>query len=86
MQTDTVILTHQQIAHKLKRMAYQVYESNVTEKEVVIAGIMKNGYLLAKRLKKEIEAISPIQVTLCEVYVDKKTPTNPVTSSMELAA
>lgn len=86
MQTDTVILTHQQIAHKLKRMAYQVYESNVTEKEVVIAGIMKNGYLLAKRLKKEIEAISPIQVTLCEVYVDKKTPTNPVTTSMEMEA
>ncbi len=81
-QEATVILDNKQTSHKIRRMAYQVYETNVNESEVIIAGIMKNGFLLAKRLKKEVEKISPIKVTLCEVFVDKKVPTNPVTTSL----
>ncbi|MCH9661162.1 MAG: phosphoribosyltransferase [Bacteroidetes bacterium] len=84
MQEATIILTNKQITHKVKRMAYQVYETNASEKEVIIAGIMKNGFLLAKKIKSEVEKISPIKVILCEVYVDKKQPTKPVTTSMEL--
>ena len=86
MQESTIILTNKQIIHKIKRMAYQVYESNVDEKEVIIAGIKANGFLLAKKLKTEVEKISPIQVTLCEVYIDKKKPTNPIETSLELSA
>lgn len=82
MQETTVILSHTQIAHKIKRMAYQVYETNVYEKEVIIAGIMHNGFLLAKKIKREVEKISPIKVTLCEVFIDKKKPTNPVKTSL----
>ncbi|GAB5400358.1 MAG: phosphoribosyltransferase domain-containing protein [Aureisphaera sp.] len=84
MPEGTTILTNQQVSHKIRRMAYQVYETNVNESEVVLAGIMKNGYLLAKRLKTEVEKISPLKVSLCEVYVDKKMPTNPVTTSMSI--
>ncbi len=86
MQESTIILTNKQIIHKIKRMAYQVYESNVNEKEVIIAGIKENGFLLAKKIKVEVEKISPIQVTLCEVYIDKKKPTNPITTSLELSS
>tara|TARA_R110000772_G_scaffold151703_2_gene262511 strand:- start:173 stop:676 length:504 start_codon:yes stop_codon:yes gene_type:complete len=78
----TVILDKKQIAHKIKRIAYQIYETNVTEKEVVIAGITGNGYLLAKKLKTELEKISPIKVLLCEVIIDKKNPTKPITTSL----
>lgn len=46
---NTVILDQKQIAHKIKRIAYQIYETNVDEKEVVIAGIMTNGFVLAKK-------------------------------------
>ncbi len=84
MQQATVILSNKQISHKVKRMAYQVYETNVDESEVIIAGIMENGFLLAKKLKKEIENISPIKVSLCKVFVDKKMPTNPVTTSLSM--
>ena len=84
MQQATVILSNKQISHKVKRMAYQVYETNVDECEVIIAGIMENGFLLAKKLKKEIENISPIKVSLCKVFVDKKMPTNPVTTSLSM--
>ena len=70
-------------AHKIKRIAYQIYETNVDEKEVVIAGIMTNGFVLAKKLKIEVEKISPIKVILCEVIIDKKNPTNPIKTSLK---
>ena len=41
-----MILNHQEIVHKIRRMAYQIYEANVNESEVVIAGIADNGYNL----------------------------------------
>ena len=82
MAQETIILNKTQIAHKLKRMAYQVYETNIDEKEVVIAGIESNGYLVAKKLKNLVEKISPIEVTLCKVTIDKAVPTNPIKTSM----
>jgi pyrimidine operon attenuation protein/uracil phosphoribosyltransferase len=80
---STVILDKKQIAHKIKRIAYQIYETNVDEKEVVIAGIINNGFLLAKKLKVELEKISPIKVLLCEVIVDKKNPTAEIITTLK---
>jgi len=82
MQEQIVILTKKQIDHKIKRIAYQVYETNVNEKEVVIAGIQSNGYTLAKKLKNAVEKISPIKVTLCEVTINKKRPTDAIETSL----
>lgn len=79
---NTVILDKKQIAHKIKRIAYQIYETNVEEKEVVIAGIMNNGFLLAKKIKVELEKISPIKVLLCEVVINKKNPIKEITTSL----
>ncbi|RMA56256.1 phosphoribosyltransferase family protein [Ulvibacter antarcticus] len=81
--TETVILDKKQIAHKLKRIAYQIYETNVDEKEVIIAGIKENGFLVAKKLKTALEKISPIKVQLCEVIINKKSPTSPITTSLK---
>ena len=64
-------------------MAYQVYESNVDETEVVIAGIVDNGFLLAKKIKVEVEKISPIKVILCKVHIDKKNPISPIQTSLK---
>lgn len=78
------ILDHTKIQHILKRMAYQIYESNVKEKEIILAGIKENGFFLAKKLKKEIEKISPLKVVLCEIVINKKQPLNTITSSLSL--
>ncbi|WP_310992645.1 phosphoribosyltransferase family protein [Aequorivita marina] len=80
---NTVILNKKQIAQKIKRIAYQIYEANVGEKEVVIAGIMSNGFLFAKKIKVELENISPIKVLLCEVTIDKKNPIEAVSTSLK---
>ena len=42
--SQNTILTHQEIAHKIKRIAYQIYETFVDEEEIVIAGITQNGF------------------------------------------
>ncbi|MCW8981680.1 MAG: phosphoribosyltransferase family protein [Altibacter sp.] len=81
--SNTIILDKKQIAHKIKRIAYQVYETNVEEKEVIIAGIRNNGFEFAKKLKKAVESVSPLKVTLCEVFIDKKKPTNPIRTSLD---
>ncbi|HZW78254.1 MAG TPA: phosphoribosyltransferase family protein [Flavobacteriaceae bacterium] len=82
----TIILDQTQIKHKIRRMAYQIYESNVDEDDIVIAGIMKNGFQLAQMLKTEIEQISEIKVSLCEVHIDKKDPLSPITTSINAEA
>ncbi|MDN3725319.1 phosphoribosyltransferase family protein [Aequorivita sp. SDUM287046] len=79
----TTILDKKQIAHKIKRIAFQIYETNVDEKEVVIAGIVSNGFTLAKMIKKEVEKISPIKVLLCEVVIDKKNPIRQIETSLK---
>lgn len=35
--SNTIILDKTQISHKLRRIAYQIYESNTKEEEIVIA-------------------------------------------------
>lgn len=78
----TLILNHDQIAHKIKRIAYQIYENNVNEKSVILAGIAKNGFELARKLKTELEEISEISVVLCEVKINKKKPLEKITTSV----
>jgi len=55
-------------------MAYEIYENNFKEKEIVLAGINGQGLILAKSLAKSIGKISPIKVTLAEVSIDKQKP------------
>ena len=53
-----IILTDKEITHKTKRIAYQIYETFVNEEEVVLAGITTNGYIFAKKIGAELNAIS----------------------------
>jgi len=78
----STILTHQDIKHKIRRIAYQIYESNVDETELILAGIADNGYILAKKLKIELNKISDLNIILCKVIIDKKNPRNVITTSI----
>jgi len=81
--TDNSILTNDQIVHKTRRIAYQILENNVNEKEVVLAGICGNGYIFATRIQKILEEISEIKITLCEVSINKKNPREAITTSID---
>ncbi|MET2984964.1 phosphoribosyltransferase domain-containing protein [Aureibaculum conchae] len=79
----SIILNNSEIQHKIRRMAFQIYETNANQKEVVIAGIAHNGFVLAKKLKSILDDISPIKVIVCEVIIDKKKPLNPIETSLK---
>ncbi len=81
--SQNTILTHEQINHIVKRIAYQIYETFIDEESITMAGIASNGYVLATKIAKEIELISSIKVTLCEVKMDKNTPNSTVTTSIQ---
>lgn len=70
----SVILTNEQISHKTKRIAFQIIESNSNETEIVIAGIIGNGYIFAQKLAEELKLISDVNIILCKVTMDKKNP------------
>jgi len=72
--SKTLILSSRKIQQRIDRIAYQIYENNYQEKEIIIAGIASNGYLLAKRISEKMKAISPIKIKLIEIIVNKKNP------------
>ena len=80
--SKNLILNHQEIQHKIRRIAYQIYESNVNEKEVILAGVDSNGFLLAKKIKSNLDKISDLKTTLCKVIVDKRNPRSEITTSL----
>lgn len=77
-----IILTNQEIAHKIKRIAYQIYETFVDEEEIVIAGIATNGFIFAKKIAQALETISSLKVSLCEVQINKQNPELPIHTSL----
>ena len=79
---QNIILTHKEIAHKTKRIAYQIYETFSNEEEVILAGIASNGYIFAQKIAAELAQISDLKVTLCEVKINKQNPQDVVTTSI----
>jgi pyrimidine operon attenuation protein/uracil phosphoribosyltransferase len=79
---SNIILNHQEIEHKIKRIAYQIYETFVDEQVIVIAGISSNGFEFAKKIAAVFNNISTIEVVLCEVFVNKHQPQLPITTSI----
>ncbi len=77
---DNQILTHEQIQHKVKRIAYQIYEANVEEENIIIAGIDGGGLKLAKKLGSTLKKITTADISICKVSMDKK---NPLKSGVE---
>lgn len=81
----TLILDEQQVLKKIKRMAFEIYENNFHEKNIVIAGITGQGYILAKLLCKQVQHVSPLEVTLVKITLDKLAPQqSDVTLDVEL--
>jgi pyrimidine operon attenuation protein/uracil phosphoribosyltransferase len=86
--TQTPVLDKKQIGQKINRIAWQVYEDNFSEKEIIVAGIAKTGFLLAQRIGTVLEKISPLKIKLVKIILDKENPLScniePQLSSKEL--
>ncbi len=82
--SQNIILNNQEIKHKITRIAYQIYETFVDEKEIVIAGIASNGFVFSNKIATELEKISTLKVVLCEVYINKQNVNAPITTSLSV--
>ncbi len=80
--TANRILSHSEIEHKIKRIAYQIYETFVEDESIVIAGIANNGFIFAEKITSVLQTISPIEVILCEVFMNKQNPNSEITTSI----
>lgn len=71
-----LILDKHQIHQKVKRIAFEIFENNIEEKELIIAGIEPKGYMLAGMLIEELSKITPFKITLVKIVVERKRKLN----------
>jgi pyrimidine operon attenuation protein/uracil phosphoribosyltransferase len=72
-----LLLTREKTLQKAKRMAYQILENNTEEQEVIIAGIVGEGYVLAEIIVNYLTAISSLRVTIAKLTFDKNATSQP---------
>ena len=68
------ILSSSQLKQKIRRIAFEIYENNVDETELVIAGVKGQGHTFAKQLAIVLQEISPIDTTPVLIDFDKDMP------------
>ena len=70
----SLVLNKEQIQQKIDRLAWQIYEQNYKEKEIIITGIARRGVLVAQKIADKLMDISSIKVKLSTVRLDKDNP------------
>ena len=72
--SNKIILNSSDINYTVRRIAYQILETNLEEESIILAGVYKNGSVFANRIKSELIQISSIKIELIEINIDKKNP------------
>ena len=70
------ILSKEVAEKKLRRMAFEILENNIDEKEIILAGIRESGSVVAKVIQKMLGEISSIKTEFITMTLDKKEPTD----------
>ena len=70
------ILSKEVVEKKLRRMAFEILENNIDEKEIILAGIRESGSVVAKVIQGMLTEISSIKTELITISLDKKEPTD----------
>jgi len=68
------ILDKETALKKLRRMAYEIIENNIGEKEIILAGIRDSGSVIAKNIQEILREISQFKTEIITVSLDKKQP------------
>ncbi len=66
------ILNHRQIANKLTRLAWQIYENNMDETVLWIGGIDERGIYLAEKIAAQLSSISTQKIQMMKVSIDRQ--------------
>ncbi|HEU4901470.1 MAG TPA: hypothetical protein VFT06_01735, partial [Flavisolibacter sp.] len=71
-ETKSSILDKEAARRKIKRMALEVAEQNTDESELIIAGIVGNGEVVARSVAAELKKLVPLTVTVTTIQLNKK--------------
>jgi len=83
----SIVLNPESAQRTIERMAYEMVEQHYGEEQLVLAGIVGNGYSFAKIIGEKIQSISALKVHWMELILDKKNPhSNDVFFSAEQSA
>lgn len=72
-----VLLDGATALQKVRRIAFEILENNFDQKELVLAGIVGEGYVLAELLIKTLSEITDKKVWIAKLTFDKKAKTQP---------
>lgn len=75
-ETRSFILDKDAAKRKIRRMALEVAEQNTGENELVIAGIVGNGVVVAQCIAAELQKIAQVNIQIVTIQLDKKEPLN----------
>lgn len=67
-----ILMNKQRIQRSLKRIAYQIAESNRQDKAILIAGINHRGYAVAKALDKHLSAFFEPPLKCVQLWTDNE--------------
>ena len=76
MANDNLILTAEIARKKLQRMAFEILEKNLGEKEIILAGIKESGLIIANIIKSILQEVFKGKISVIEIDIDKKNPKN----------
>ena len=76
MAEKNYILSKEVAEKKMRRMAFEILENNIDEKEIILAGIRESGSVVARVIQTMLGEISSIKTELITITLDKKQPTD----------
>ena len=83
MKNEIKILNKQQIAQKILRLSWQIYENNFEEKEIVLVGIGEKGFLIAQSVKSHLSKISHFKTILSKISFNSDKSLNNIKLSLD---
>jgi pyrimidine operon attenuation protein / uracil phosphoribosyltransferase len=75
-ESKSYILDEEGVKRKIRRMALEVAEQNSDEKELLLAGIVGNGVVVAESIAEELRRLLSITVDVVTIQLNKKDPIN----------
>tara|TARA_Y100000768_G_scaffold384544_1_gene368796 strand:- start:441 stop:944 length:504 start_codon:yes stop_codon:yes gene_type:complete len=84
LKPENLIFDERKIEYCTKRIAYQIFESNINSEEIFLVGIADNGYVFAEKVEKILTDISHIKIKTLKLEMDKKKPGNKISLNFKV--
>ena len=75
------ILTSNQVARKIKRLAIEIYSNHLYDKEIYFVGINQKGVKFAEVVGAELSKTSPLEIIF---YAVKLNPASPLKDQINI--